>query len=132
MIELGWKENLANLYLNDILLVEQEVLELLRVSLPGPVGICHEVPHGDAPVRALVHQLLDVSVQVGPVADVLVAAAHPHLALISAGALLDVQHDQHLLVRVYSRLLKVFILDGGENVDGLQQFDISRVGLVDI
>ena len=69
--------------------------------------------------------------QVGPVADVLVAAAHPHLVLISAGALLNVQRD-HYLVRVYSRLLKVFILDGGENVDGLQQFDTSRVGLVDI
>ena len=28
--------------------------------------------------------------------------------------------------------LKVFILGSGENVDGLQQFDTSRVGLVDI
>ena len=27
-IELGWNENLATLYLNDILLVEQEVLNL--------------------------------------------------------------------------------------------------------
>ena len=74
------------------------------MSLPSPVCVRHEVPHGDAPVRALVHQLLDVSVQVGPVAEVIVAAAHPHFALISAGALLDVQRGQHLLVHVYSRL----------------------------
>ena len=65
------------------------------MSLPGPAGVRHELPHGDAPVRALLHQTLDVGVQVGPVADVLAAAAH--LALLGAGALLHVQSDQHLL-----------------------------------
>ena len=109
------------LYLNDIFLVEQEVLELLRVSPPGPVGVLDKLPHGDTSVCAPLNELLDVSVQVGPVADVPVVVA-VHLALLGAAALLDVHRVQHLLVRVYSHPLEVLIFNIRENVDSLQDF----------